>query len=189
MENKWRRVQINAQVTAVITVFESIGNFVIIIIHIVIPPSWINRILFFVLHFIALPYLFRVNTRENKNRLVGQGWYDLLMDSIRCLNISFPWTRTNNVLPFEQVNYDVTNGICIISKNQQQCSTNQYSSESRIGCNINVPNDNNPSTSNGYGESRYCPRQASTSSTNSIRSSDIQKEFIVNRKQLLHDMM
>ena len=56
-----KRVQINAQVTAIITVFEFIAHLVLVIIHIVIPPSWIDEIIvatFLLLHFIILPYLF-----------------------------------------------------------------------------------------------------------------------------------
>jgi hypothetical protein len=142
-----------------------------------------------VLHFIALPYFVRVNTSKNKKRLVGQGWCDLLMNSIRSVNISFPWRRNNNVIPSEQVKYDVSNDICIIStKIQQQDSRNQHLSETRLECNLNVPNNNNPSTSKGYGKSKHGTIQASISSTNNVRSSGRQREFIVNRNKLISDL-
>ena len=102
-----------------ITVFESIGNLVNLIIGVVIQSHGIDRILFSMLNFNLLPYIFLVNTRENKNRLVLQGWPSVLRDSIPCMHIPLPWNRNNRILPFEQVKYDVNNGICIISKNQQ----------------------------------------------------------------------
>jgi hypothetical protein len=184
-----RRIHINAQVTAVITLFESIGHVAIICVHLLITRPLIARLLFFILHFACLPYIFVVNTRENKNRLVDQGWRAVFMDSMRCVNISFSWRKNNNVVPFEPVKYVVNNDIFIISKRKELDSKNQLSKQSTSGCNLNVPTDENPSSSISSGERKYCPRKASISSTNSVGSLDDQRQFIVNRKKLLDDLL
>ena len=128
-----RRVQINAQVTAMITLLETIGTLAIMIINFVVQYNqYTLRILFAMLHFICLPYIFLVNTRENKNRLVDQGWRNLLLDSIQ--NISFPWAKNNNVVHFGPVKYDVNNDVCIIEKLKQQDNRYQHHNTHTLGC-------------------------------------------------------
>ena len=116
-----------------ITLLETIGTLAIMIINFVVQYNqYTLRILFAMLHFICLPYIFLVNTRENKNRLVDQGWRNLLLDSIQ--NISFPWAKNNNVVHFGPVKYDVNNDVCIIEKLEKQDNRYQHHNTHTLGC-------------------------------------------------------
>jgi hypothetical protein len=184
-----KRAKINAQVTAMITAFESMGIMTILVINLAMPSQVIKQTLFSILHFIILPYTFLVNTRENKNRLVGLGWFSLLRDSMRSISISLPWARNNNALPFEHVKYNVNNDICIISKNPKLAHMCLHPDESTIGSNLHVPIKETPSSSKDCGETNHGHGQHSNSSTNRKVSSSLQKQFIVDRNKLLIDLL
>jgi len=79
-DENMRRMKVNAQITAVTSIFEVFGNILQWTIWIFITKfagygSLIQSIL---LYFVILPYVFLMNTRQNKNRVVEDGWMNVL---------------------------------------------------------------------------------------------------------------
>ena len=96
-----RTVKVNAQVTAVISVFEIMGFVVISISCLIAQSALVGSILFPVLQNIVLPYAFLMNTRENKYRIVEHGWTNVLrnilnIEYLRCLK--FKMDQQKNVI-------------------------------------------------------------------------------------------
>ena len=184
---KMQKVIVNSQVTAFTTVCESIGHFVIFLLAFVTKSSEfsseITQLVFIGLHFNLLPYVFLINTRENKSRLVEHGWINLIRNIICCANFSLP---NNNVVPFQHVEYNVKNDICIISQTQKSASS------ARSKCTrLNIPTSEcTPTSSKGTREIINYHRQISVSSTSSLQSSDLQAQFLKrNREKILSDLL
>lgn len=79
-----RKMRVNAQITAVTSILEIAGNIVqwaiwILITKFVGLGSLIQSIL---LYFVVLPYVFLMNTSHNKNRIVEDGWINVLKNAI-----------------------------------------------------------------------------------------------------------
>ena len=86
-----RTMQVNSQVTVVITIFEVLGNCICGVIDaaIITRPSGILKLIpSMLLYFVILPYTFLMNTRYNKNRVVEEGWKNVLRNVIGCKNIA-----------------------------------------------------------------------------------------------------
>jgi hypothetical protein len=85
-----RRVTVNAQVTAVISLIETAFNmFSIIIGTITVRPSWlIIIILNMTLYMVIIPYTFLMNTSDNKKRVVEYGWKNVFQNMLGGKSIS-----------------------------------------------------------------------------------------------------
>ena len=101
--NNLRRMKVGAQVTAVITSLEAIGNFICAIIWISIrhrrriaidTDSLILRLL---LYFVLLSYAFLMNTTHNRNRVVEEGWYNVFKNMFGVCNKT-PVRPTSNAV-------------------------------------------------------------------------------------------
>ena len=69
------KVQVNAQVTAIVSLFEFLGNvFHLFLLVYFKGTTFVSLFHAISLYFIVLPYAFLMNTSENKNRLAEQGW-------------------------------------------------------------------------------------------------------------------
>ena len=70
-----RRLKVNAQITALITFIEFLGNLTLIL-HLFIVESnpWTSTIHGMVFYNIICPYAFLSNTTDNKNRIIDTGW-------------------------------------------------------------------------------------------------------------------
>ena len=70
------RMKVNAQITAVLTFLEASGNFVSLIVRSFIAKfmNYETLIGAIVLYFILLPYAFLMNTKDNKRRVIEDGW-------------------------------------------------------------------------------------------------------------------
>ena len=81
-----RTIHVNAQVTAVTTILEFLGNCVNGVIFMVLDgfPEFMSSALFMQLHLISLSYVFLMNTRYNKNRIIEYGWKNVLKNIISC---------------------------------------------------------------------------------------------------------
>lgn len=97
-----RNVRVNAQVTAVMTMLEFIGGCIFVIIRVSNHGGFISKTLFMLLHFVVLPYGFLMNTRYNKNRVIEEGWINVLKNIVLCC-------KCNGVTPYCHAN-DVSNG-------------------------------------------------------------------------------
>ena len=69
-----RIVKVNAQVTAMISFSEIVGFIIISLLSVTAISVAIGDVLFPVLQNIILPSAFLMNTRDNKYRIVEQGW-------------------------------------------------------------------------------------------------------------------
>ena len=97
-----KNVRVNAQVTAVVTIFEVVGMCVIVIAHILFKQGFsgfdlVFQSLFMLLHFVILPYAFLMNTTSNKNRIIEDGWMNVLKNMVLCYkcNIIAPASCAN----------------------------------------------------------------------------------------------
>ena len=85
-----RNVRVNAQVTAVITIFEVLGSGIIVITQMFRIRLGLSKFaqitLYMLLHFVLLSYAFLMNTRYNKNRVIEEGWLNVLKNMVFCYN-------------------------------------------------------------------------------------------------------
>jgi hypothetical protein len=180
-----KKLYVNSQVTAFTTICESIGHFVIFLLAFITKSSEISsditRIVFIMLHFNFLPYVFLMNTKENKSRVVQQGWVNLIRNLNCCANISLPCITNNDVVSFQHAKYNVKSEICIISQNQKLKPSTQCTS-----ARLNTPTSEcNPTSSKGIGKTIHCHRQINASSTSSLVSSDLQEQFLQNTREIV----
>ena len=80
------KLEVNAQVTAITTLLEHIGNATVIIhgVHFTTRSSWKLSILIHEMfcYCIFTPYAFLMNTSDNKNRIIKYGWRNVLKNII-----------------------------------------------------------------------------------------------------------
>ena len=70
-----RRLKVNAQITALITLIEFLGNLTVILhLYFVESSPWTSTIHGMVIYNIMIPYAFLSNTTDNKNRIIDTGW-------------------------------------------------------------------------------------------------------------------
>ena len=81
-----KKLQINAQVTAMTTLIEHIGNVtsLVVTIHFTTNLSWfLSRLIFEMLFYcILVPHSFLMNTSDNKNRIMEYGWKGVIQNLI-----------------------------------------------------------------------------------------------------------
>ena len=72
---------INAQVTAVISLIESISNIIfIIVIWITVRRTYLLTIQNMIMYMVVIPYTFLMNTSDNKNRVLEYGWRNVFQN-------------------------------------------------------------------------------------------------------------
>ena len=76
-----RKVTVNAQVTAIMSISEVVGFIFIVSISAITGTKTVGMVLFRLLEFIVLPYAFLINTRENKYRIVEEGWSNVFRNT------------------------------------------------------------------------------------------------------------
>ena len=70
-----RRLKVNAQITALITLIEFLGNLTLFLhLYFVESNPWTSTIHGMVFYNIICPYAFLSNTADNKNRIIDTGW-------------------------------------------------------------------------------------------------------------------
>ena len=73
-----RKILVNAQITATISIIESISNITyVILVAITVRTNYGTLINLLVLYMIVLPYSFLMNTSHNKERIIEQGWMNI----------------------------------------------------------------------------------------------------------------
>ena len=77
-----RTVKVNAQVTAMISFSEIVGFLIITLVSTSLKSATAGEIMFPLLQNIILPYAFIINTRENKNNVIEQGWKNVLQNTL-----------------------------------------------------------------------------------------------------------
>ena len=87
--NNQRNMHVNAQVTAVTTMMEVLGNCINGILYLAMDGlnvKFATSALFMLLHFVVLSYAFLMNTRYNKNRIIEYGWFNVIKNIFGCNN-------------------------------------------------------------------------------------------------------
>ena len=146
-----RVVRVNAQVTAMVSVCEIFGFLIIAAISLSLNSATAGDILFPLLQNIILPYAFLMNTRENKYRIVDQGWIHVLRNTLNISSMCPGCSRRDDVEPINDKDNNDKANIYIVSRNVQQMPSNITKSSARNNnpsdCNINVPQNVQPGTS------------------------------------------
>ena len=84
-----RKIRVNAQVKAMISLLELSSNIgYVIIISFTVRTSYATLVQFMFLYMVLLPYAFLMNTSHNKNRIVEYGWTNVCSNLIMKLNSS-----------------------------------------------------------------------------------------------------
>ena len=78
-----RKLKVNAQVTAMTSIIEAFGNILQWSIWIFITKfaGYGTLIQSILLYFVALPYVFLMNTSQNKERVIESGWFNVLKNT------------------------------------------------------------------------------------------------------------
>ena len=131
-----KNVRVNAQVTAVVTIFEVVGMCIIVMTHLLAINQgfsgleFVFQTLFMLLHFVILPYAFLMNTTSNKNRIIEDGWMNVLKNIVFCHNCSIipPASSANEASSHSEKITDAdkkpdTPGIFLISKASQSVAS------------------------------------------------------------------
>ena len=79
-----RKVKVNAQVTFVIYILESVANFSILVVWVFVigMSSEVTVTMGVVWFHIVLPYTFLMNTSHNKNLLTDDGWWNTIRNTV-----------------------------------------------------------------------------------------------------------
>ena len=82
-ETNMRKLKVNAQVTAMTSIIEALGNILQWSIWIFITKfaGYGTLIQSILLYFVALPYVFLMNTSQNKERVIESGWFNVLKNA------------------------------------------------------------------------------------------------------------
>ena len=92
-----RKIRVNAQVKAMISLLELSSNVgYIIIISFTVRTSYATLVQFMFLYMVLLPYAFLMNTSHNKNRIVEYGWTNVCSNIIMKLNSSVTHDTNND---------------------------------------------------------------------------------------------
>ena len=125
MTNKcnMKKLQINAQVTAMTTLIEHIGNVtsLVVTIHFTTNLSWfLSRLILEILFYcIIVPHSFLMNTSDNKNRIMEYGWKGVIQNLIG--------RRSNRTAAGPNCNEEnVPTAPKTISENSNNADNNQY---------------------------------------------------------------
>ena len=147
-----RKVTVNAQVTAIISLSEMIGFILIYAITKITGKRTVAIILFRLFEFIVLPYAFLMNTRENKYRIVEEGWTNVFRNMLNSYCCSPPCNESTAVVSLSNhITNEPESDIYIISKQNRPKPRNTLENESfnlnNPDFNLNVPFEDKPSTS------------------------------------------
>ena len=123
-----KKLKVNAQVTAVTTLLEFVGNCVTVVLWALVTKmsgyeTLIQRI---VLNFVILPYTFLMNTEHNKNRVVEDGWRNVLKNMFQICKSDLPLSdnevenvRQRNVQPTSSSAKDSSRPTVVKENNKQ----------------------------------------------------------------------
>ena len=98
-ERNIRSVEVNAEITMIIWIMESIANFCVMVGFIVASgkPYISNLTTVILWYYVILPYTFLMNTSYNKDRIINGGW------KIVILNVLIkPYLYFKNASPVEE---------------------------------------------------------------------------------------
>ena len=150
-----KKVEVNAQVTAIVSLFEFLGNVSHLFLLIYFKgTSYISLFHAISLYHIVLPYSFLMNTSENKNRIIEKGWIIVFKNILGRPHgvgeFDDNYEEVNTVSKDNkdtQLNGSANSNECGISISKQSGSNDQLF-ESEENSLPNVPSSDDPSCSN-----------------------------------------
>ena len=189
-----RTVKVNAQVTAMISFSEIVGFLMISIICISAQSATIGVILFPLLQNIILPYAFLMNTRENKHRIVEQGWANVLRNTLHKETIFSMFNNSNKVKQINKKQHEKELDIFVVSRNVQNTVTSPvFQNEALTECSVNVVMYDKPCTSNSINDidnkdtnSEEVLHSSSNSGEESVKSETVNLTY---RQGLLNNLL
>ena len=192
-----RKVKVNAQVTAMISLSEIVGFLIISIICISAQSATIGVILFPLLQNIILPYAFLMNTQENKHRIVEMGWVNVLRNTFNKEFIFSISNNSNNVKRIKRKQNEKELDIFIVSKNIQNASHIVTSPPFQNGTlaeySVNVVMYDKQCTSNDINEidnkERNTEKVLNSSSNSGEESVQSETVNLIYRKELLSNLI
>jgi len=81
-----RRVKVNAQVAFAIYILETLGIFSMMFFWLVFKNTDIARTAFILLYYVLLPYIYLLNTSNNKDRITDEGWWSTVQNALGMSN-------------------------------------------------------------------------------------------------------
>ena len=135
-----------------LSALESLGlAFIFLLFGVIMDSYTIASFSFRLLENIVLPYLYLINTQENRDRIINQGWKEFFLNLFHFHTVIFPRNRSNLVESFELE--EVSNKKEIVTISQRCNSNNKHETQEEIfhlktlGCNMKKPFEEKPSTS------------------------------------------
>ena len=148
-----KKLLVNSQITAIISALEGLGMVLIVVISTILGSYAIPilKFSFRLLENIALPYLYLVNTQENRNKIIDQGWMKFSRNLFHFPAISLSWNRSNRVESLNHVDESKKNDIFLISQGHTSIDIHKTQEENlclnTLDCNLKTPFEEQPSTS------------------------------------------
>ena len=193
-----RIVKVNAQVTAMISFSEIVGFVIISLLSVTANSVTVGDILFPVLQNIILPYAFLLNTRDNKYRIVEQGWTIFLRNALNINYLCSVWPTSGRVKPFKSQKNEEDIEIYVVSTKANRllgiiANPSSRSKNLVVNCNINVPLNYKPSGSKKQysidSHDKNAPNLIRPSSSSSDESYSDESLNLSYRKELLDELL
>ena len=193
-----RIVKVNAQVTAMISFSEIVGFVIISLLSVTANSVTIGDILFPVLQNIVLPYAFLLNTRDNKYRIVEQGWTIFLRNALNIHYLCSVCQTSDRVKPFNNKQNEEDIEIYVVSTKANRllgiiANPSSKSNNLLVNCNINVPLNYKPSGSKKQDSidthDKNAPNIIRPSSSSSDESYSDESLNLSYRKELLDELL
>jgi hypothetical protein len=123
-----RKVKVNAQIAFAIYIFEIVGWLSIILIHFCFGKMDFFRAASLLLYYVLLPYIYLLNTSNNKDRITDEGWWNTVLNALGM--------STNNVTETHSQSQKETFNMPTCrarAKNSKKCGSNIERTNAAIG--------------------------------------------------------
>ena len=133
-----KKLLVNAQITAIISGIEGLGYFVVMIFYISGATrfgTFLSRLIIGII----LPYLYLTNTRDNRERIIQEGWRAALLSFI---DFRQYWKRPNNVVSITHGVRNPNDNVSVISNiASPECGEIMAKTTNKpaFQCDLNVP--------------------------------------------------
>ena len=192
-----KKVYVNAQLTAFVSISEVLGFVVIFLITSITSSKTTGKVLFRLLECILLPYAFLKNTDENKQQVASVGWLTFFSNTFNVFNFSPPWWHANDVIILNQIENNSNDDIFVVSKTFLQNSlNNNFAKSGKVRssyCNLHAPFDRTPSSSvnnnSVQNETEMCSDSIFASREKVVEWLNFNEKVLNNRSTLINELI